>query len=103
MLNLDTHILIYALSGDLRSRERKLLSSQRWNISAIVLWELAKLSQLKRIELDFEDVEVRRALSRSTFGLSLTMFADRFVIWTSGAILRMSSLQQRALFITFHF
>lgn len=64
MLNLDTHILIYALSGDLRPHERKLLSSQPWSISAIVLWELAKLSQLKRIELDFEDVEVRRALSQ---------------------------------------
>ena len=42
MLNLDTHILIYALSGELRARERLLLSNNRWSISAIVL--LSRLS-----------------------------------------------------------
>ena len=46
MLNLDTHILVYALSDELRPRERKLLSGAKWTISAIVLWELAKLVQL---------------------------------------------------------
>lgn len=64
MLNLDTHMLIYALVNDLKPRERKLLESHPWSLSAIVLWELAKLSQLKRIELDFEDVDVRRILSQ---------------------------------------
>jgi PIN domain nuclease of toxin-antitoxin system len=63
MLNLDTHILICAFSGDLTPRERKLLSSQRWGISAIVLWELAKLAQLGRIELDIGMDEFRRFLA----------------------------------------
>lgn len=49
MLNLDTHILIYALQGSLRSRERRLLEEHSWSISAIVLWELVKLFQLGRI------------------------------------------------------
>jgi len=63
MLNLDTHILIYAFSGDLTSHERKLLSSQQWSISAIVLWELAKLAQLGRIDLDIDMHEFRRFLA----------------------------------------
>jgi PIN domain nuclease of toxin-antitoxin system len=63
MLNLDTHILIYAFSGDLTAREEKLLSSQRWSISAIVLWELAKLAQIGRIDLDIDVEDFRRFLA----------------------------------------
>ena len=63
MLNLDTHILIYAFSGDLTAREEKLLSCQRWSISAIVLWELAKLAQLGRIDLDIDVEDFRRFLA----------------------------------------
>lgn len=64
MLNLDTHILIYALGGDLRPRERALLSENNWGISSIVLWELAKLVQLGRVDLDLENSQVFRTLSR---------------------------------------
>ena len=64
MLNLDTHILIYALEGDLRSTEATLLSENNWGISAIVLWEMAKLVQLHRVEIDLEDSLVVRTLSR---------------------------------------
>jgi PIN domain nuclease of toxin-antitoxin system len=64
MLNLDIHILISALSGELSSKERGLLSSHPWSISAIVLWEIAKLADLKRIELSLEDPEVTRVLSK---------------------------------------
>ena len=64
MINLDTHILIFALRGELRPRERSLLSRRRWSVSAIVLWELAKLVQLGRVELDLDDREVLRVLSR---------------------------------------
>ena len=46
MLNLDTHILIFALAGELRPAEHSLLGNSRWSISSIVLWELAKLVQL---------------------------------------------------------
>ncbi len=62
MLNLDTHILLHAVSGSLRASERKLLVSRRWSISAIVLWEIAKLAQLGRIEVDLDDPEVVRTL-----------------------------------------
>ncbi len=64
MLNLDTHILVYALAGDLTPKEGKLLSADAWSISAIVLWEIGKLAQLGRIEIDLDDVELTRTLSR---------------------------------------
>ena len=63
MLNLDTHILVHALAGSLDPTERNLLSAQPWGISAIVLWELSKLVQLDRIELDFDHQEVKSALN----------------------------------------
>ena len=64
MLNLDTHILIFAVSGALRPAERRLLAKDRWSISAIVLWEIAKLARLGRIEFDLEDRDVARVLNR---------------------------------------
>ena len=64
MLNLDTQILIHALAGDLTPRERKLLAGEPWSISAIVLWELAKLVSLKRIELDLDSPDFSRLLGR---------------------------------------
>jgi PIN domain nuclease of toxin-antitoxin system len=64
MLNLDTHVLLYAVGGRLSGSERRLLRSDRWSISAIVLWEIAKLAQLGRIELDLDDAEVVRTLAR---------------------------------------
>jgi len=63
MLNLDTHILILALTDELRPKEKALLSREQWGISAIVLWEIAKLRQLGRIEVDLEDPRIVRALS----------------------------------------
>lgn len=64
MVNLDTHILVFALSGDLTERERRTLAANTWSISSIVFWELAKLVQLGRIDLDLDDPEVVRVLSR---------------------------------------
>lgn len=64
MLNLDTHILIHALTGDLTRRERSLLSGEAWSISAIVLWELAKLVSLGRIELALDSPDFTRLLGR---------------------------------------
>jgi PIN domain nuclease of toxin-antitoxin system len=64
MLNLDTHILLFALmDGDLTSKERRLLSRNEWSISAIVLWEICKLSQLKKIEIDLKDKEIKKVIS----------------------------------------
>jgi len=62
MLNLDTHIFLYAVAGELTPAEAKLLRREQWSISAIVLWEIAKLAQLGRIEIDLDDVQVARAL-----------------------------------------
>ena len=64
MLNIDTHVLLYAVTGALRPRERLLLSTDRWSVSAIVLWEIAKLAQLGRITVDLDDADVVRALAR---------------------------------------
>jgi len=64
MLNLDTHILLFALRGTLSSKEEKILSTHQWSISAIVLWEIAKLSQLKRINIDLNDSETIRTLTK---------------------------------------
>lgn len=64
MLNVDTHVLLHAVTGALRPGETRLLSADRWSISAIVLWEIAKLAQLGRIEVDLDDPEVVRALAR---------------------------------------
>lgn len=63
MINLDTHILIFALAGEIKPRERRLLAGNTWSISAIVLWELAKLVQLGRVDLDLNNPEVVRTLS----------------------------------------
>ncbi len=51
MLNLDTHIFLHALSDALAPDERRRLAAEPWGLSAIVLWEIAKLSQLGRIAL----------------------------------------------------
>jgi PIN domain nuclease of toxin-antitoxin system len=64
MLNLDTHIFIHALQDKLKKQERQLLAQHSWSISAIVLWELTKLSQLKRITLDLHSPDFSRVLSR---------------------------------------
>ncbi len=62
MLNLDTHVLLHAVAGVSTGREAKLLRTQRWSISGIVLWEIAKLAQLGRIEVDLDDPDVVRTL-----------------------------------------
>ena len=64
MLNLDTHVFLYAVTGALRPRETQLLSTDRWSVSAIVLWEIAKLAQLGRIDMDLDDPEVVRVMAR---------------------------------------
>lgn len=63
MINLDTHILLFALSGAVTDRERGVLAANPWSISAIVLWETAKLVQLGRVDLDLDEPEIVRTLS----------------------------------------
>jgi PIN domain nuclease of toxin-antitoxin system len=64
MLNLDTHVLLHALAGSLTPRERSLVEREPWSISAIVLWEIGKLAELGRIEVDLDSPELTRALAR---------------------------------------
>ena len=59
MLNLDTHMAVAVLSGDLTSHEFKLVSAEPLAFSSIVLWELAKLVQLDRLSLDLESAAFR--------------------------------------------
>lgn len=62
MLNLDTHVLLYAWSGQLSPRESKLLAAHDWSISPLVMWEIAKLKQLGRINLDLKSKDIKKAL-----------------------------------------
>ena len=64
MLNLDTHILVLAINGELRRSEQTVLTRNTWSVSAIVLWELAKLVQLDRLAMDLDDRDVVRVLNR---------------------------------------
>lgn len=64
MLNLDTHILLHALAGTLKPAEHRLLARDTWSISAIVRWEICKLHQLGRVEVDLDFPEVVRILNR---------------------------------------
>ena len=66
MLNLDTHIVVALLSGDLSKREHRIIAGESLAISGIVLWELTKLVQLKRLVLDFEDAGFRAFLRTVT-------------------------------------
>lgn len=66
MLNLDTNILLATFNNELRERERELIRAGGLAISDIVLWELAKLVQLRRIRLDFDGSIFRRAMRQIT-------------------------------------
>jgi PIN domain nuclease of toxin-antitoxin system len=72
MLNLDTHILISILQGDLSAREQEMVLNNQLAISGVVLWELAKLVQLGRIEMNLDGVEFRQCLNQlSIFPITL--------------------------------
>jgi PIN domain nuclease of toxin-antitoxin system len=64
MLNLDTHILLGALAGELTRREREVLAREPWSIAAIALWEIGKLAELGRIAVDLDDPDFIRTLAR---------------------------------------
>ena len=64
MLNLDTPILIFALTGELRPAEQGLLGRNGQSVSPIGLWEFVKLVQLNRLDMDLDNREVVRILSR---------------------------------------
>ena len=66
MLNLDTHILVDAISQRSRPNERRLLEENAWAISDIVVWEIGLLIREQRIRLTFEDPALNRVLRELT-------------------------------------
>jgi PIN domain nuclease of toxin-antitoxin system len=66
MLNLDTHVLIALLGDELRPEEEAAIVRDQVAVSAIVLWELAKLVQLKRVVLDLDDPDFKSTLREIT-------------------------------------
>jgi PIN domain nuclease of toxin-antitoxin system len=66
MLNLDTHIVVSVLDGSLSPDETALVSAEPLGISSIVLWELAKLVQLRRLVLDFDSREFQTFMTHVT-------------------------------------
>jgi PIN domain nuclease of toxin-antitoxin system len=75
MLNLDTHILIYALTGELTRKEDAVLQNDQWSISAIVLWELATLSRRGRVDLGLEELDLSVYLTQvHVWPLDVTVF-----------------------------
>ncbi|HKS95611.1 MAG TPA: PIN domain-containing protein [Terriglobia bacterium] len=72
MLNLDTHLVVHFLTGNCTEREHHLISRQEIAISDIVLWELAKLTEHRRLDMDLESAPFRGFLRRMTvFPISL--------------------------------
>lgn len=51
-VSLDTHILIHSIQDTLRPIEVRVLADATWCISPIVYWEIAKLTQIGRVEID---------------------------------------------------
>jgi PIN domain nuclease of toxin-antitoxin system len=64
MLNLDTHILIFAAIDQLSPEERHLVASEELAISGIVLWELAMLVDRGRIEMNLDSPDFRALHAR---------------------------------------
>ena len=64
MLNLDTHILIKAIEGELTTRERVILTKDsEWGISAIVLWEIEKFYELGRLRYGLDHKPLAAAIT----------------------------------------
>ena len=64
MLNLDTHIVVHYLNGALRPGELATVEGDERGLSAMVLWEIAKLHQMGRIERGLEDPRLIEFVSR---------------------------------------
>ena len=72
MLNLDTHMLVALMTGDVSQAEMACAVNQPLAISDIVLWELAMLVQRGRLTMDLESPQFRAWLRQlSVFPISL--------------------------------
>jgi PIN domain nuclease of toxin-antitoxin system len=59
MLNLDTHMVVALIAGEVSPAELACAVNQPLAISDIVLWELAMLVQRDRLKMDLESPEFR--------------------------------------------
>jgi PIN domain nuclease of toxin-antitoxin system len=106
MLNLDTHILIKAIEGELSRHERALLTNDpEWSISAIVLWEITKLHQLGRLHYGLEHPPVATALDQIrvwpiTRAVCLSLAALDFHSDPADEIIAATSLTHRIPLVT---
>ena len=66
MLNLDTHMLVALITGDVTPAELACAAHQSLAISDIVLWELAMLVRKNRLKMDLESPEFRTWLRHLT-------------------------------------
>jgi PIN domain nuclease of toxin-antitoxin system len=67
MLNLDTHVLLHAVNGQVSDEEASVLAANpEWGISAIVLWEIEKLYQRGRIGYGLDHRPLARVIERLT-------------------------------------
>jgi len=66
MLNLDTHMLVALITGDVSPAELACTINQPLAISDIVLWELAMLVEKGRLAMDLESPEFRAWLRQLT-------------------------------------
>jgi PIN domain nuclease of toxin-antitoxin system len=66
MLNLDTHLVVHFLAGNCTEREHELIGKQEIAMSDIVLWELAKLTESRRLDMDLEGAEFLGFLRQMT-------------------------------------
>ena len=64
MINLDTHILIDAVLDRLRPNEVEILDDQEWSVCPMVFWEVAKLAQSGRIEVNLDAPEIVQVIQR---------------------------------------
>lgn len=72
MLNLDTHMLVALLAGEVTPAELAFAVNQPLAISDIVLWELAMLVDRNRLKMDLDGSEFRAWLRHLTvFPISL--------------------------------
>ena len=72
MLNLDTHMLVALIAGDVTPAELACTINQPLAISDIVLWELAMLVRKNWVKMDLDSTEFRTWLRHLTvFPVSL--------------------------------
>ncbi len=64
MLNLDTHIVVHYLAGALKPQEIAAVEGDARGVSAMVLWEIARLHQRGRIGRGLEDPATSEFLSK---------------------------------------